>query len=84
VKASAYKIRAWGAEQGKIIGSMDKARPGDIGVIMRAQGRGHVALVAGLEGLGEPMRCVEGNNGSAVRGTLRDRSQFTCIVRPLR
>lgn len=84
VKASAYKIRAWGAEQGKLIGAMDKARPGDIGVIMRAQGRGHVGLVVGLEMLGEPLRLVEGNVGNACRGTVRERTQFTCIVRPLR
>lgn len=84
VKASAYKIRAWGAEQSKIIGAMDKARPGDIGVIMRAAGRGHVELVIGLEMMGEPLRLVGGNVGNAVRGTVRERSQFTCIVRPLR
>jgi hypothetical protein len=84
VKASAYKIRAWGAENGKILSAMDKARPGDIGIIMRAAGRGHVELVIGLEMLGEPLRLVGGNVGSAVRGTVRERSQFTCLVRPLR
>jgi len=82
--ASALKIRSWAAEKGKIIGAMDKARPGDIGIIMRAQGRGHVVLISGLEMLGEPLRCIEGNCGNAVRATLRDRSVFTCLVRPLR
>jgi len=82
--ASAYKIRSWGIEKAALIPNNEPARPGDIGVIMRAQGRGHVALVVGKELPGEKLRCVEGNNGSAVRGTLRDREQFTCIVRPLR
>jgi hypothetical protein len=84
VKASAYKIRAWGTENGKILPSSDPSRPGDIGVIMRAQGRGHVALVTGKEVPAEKICCIEGNVGNAVRATLRERSQFTCIVRPLR
>jgi hypothetical protein len=82
--ASAYKIKSWGADKGCLIPNTEPARPGDIGVIMRAQGRGHVALVVGKEVPGEKLRCVEGNNGSAVRGTLRSKDQFTCIVRPLR
>jgi hypothetical protein len=51
---------------------------------MRAQGRGHVELVIGKETPGEKLRLVAGNVGNAVRGTVRERSQFTCIVRPLR
>ena len=84
VKASAYKIKTWGTDKHAILSADEPARPGDIGVIMRAEGRGHVALVIGQEVPGEKLRCVEGNNGSAVRGTVRDRTQFTCIVRPLR
>jgi len=84
VKASAYKIKTWGTDKHAILSADEPARPGDIGVIMRAEGRGHVALVVGKETPGEPLRCCEGNNGSAVRGTLRGRDQFTCIVRPLR
>jgi hypothetical protein len=84
VKASAYKIRAWGIERAALIPNTEPARPGDIGVIMRAQGRGHVELVIGLETPGEKLRLVGANVGNAVRGTVRERSQFTCIVRPLR
>jgi peptidoglycan hydrolase-like protein with peptidoglycan-binding domain len=81
--ASAFKFKAWGEEKGRILASDVPARPGDIGVIMRAQGRGHVVLVVGGELPGEPTRCIEGNCGNAVRATLRDRSVLTCIVRPL-
>jgi hypothetical protein len=82
--ASAYKIRAWGVENGKLIPNTEPARPGDIGVIMRAQGRGHVVLVVGTELPGFSLRLVEGNCGNAVRATLRERTVFTCLVRPLR
>jgi hypothetical protein len=82
--ASAYKIKSWGEEHGRILPATELARPGDIGVIMRAQGRGHVALVTGTETPGEPLRNIEGNCGNACRATLRDRSVFTCIVRPLK
>jgi hypothetical protein len=84
VKASAYKIRAWGIEKGALIPNAEPARPGDIGVIMRAQGRGHVELVIGKEVPGMPLILCGGNVGNAVRGTVRERSQFTCVVRPLR
>jgi len=83
VKASAYKIKTWGAENHATLPMSEPARPGDIGVIMRAQGRGHVELVIGKEQPGMPLILCGGNVGNAVRGTVRDRSQFTCIVRPL-
>jgi hypothetical protein len=51
---------------------------------MRAQGRGHVALISGKEVPGEKLCCCEANCGNAVRATVRDRAQFTCIVRPLK
>jgi hypothetical protein len=82
--ASAYKIKSWGEANNKLLGTSESARPGDIGVIMRAQGRGHVELVIGIETPGEKLRLVGGNVGNAVRGTVRERAQFTCLVRPLR
>ena len=82
--ASAYKIKSWGEKNGRILPADEPARPGDIGVIMRAQGRGHVELVIGKEVPGEKLRLAGGNVGNAVRGTVRERAQFTCIVRPLR
>jgi hypothetical protein len=82
--ASAYKIKSWGEEHGRILSATEPARPGDIGVIMRAQGRGHVEMVVGTELPGTSLRLVGGNVGNACRGTVRDRSQFTCIVRPLK
>jgi len=82
--ASAFKFKSWGEEKGHILPTHEPARPGDIGVIMRAQGRGHVELVIGGELPGEPLRLVGGNVSNAVRGTVRDRSVFTCIVRPLK
>lgn len=81
--ASAYKIKSWGEEKGRILPTNELARPGDIGVIMRAEGRGHVELVVGKELPGLPLVLAGGNVGNAVRGTVRDRSQFTCLVRPL-
>ena len=82
--ASAYKIKSWGEAKGRILPANELARPGDIGVIMRAQGRGHVALISGKEVPGEKLFAIEGNCGNACRATVRDRSQFTCIVRPLK
>ena len=82
--ASAYKIKTWGEKNGRILPVDEPSRPGDIGVIMRAQGRGHVVLVTGAETPGEKLRCCEANCGNAIRATLRDRSAFTCIVRPLK
>ena len=84
VKASALKIKTWGTDKDAILSADELARPGDVGIIMRAEGRGHVALIVGKETPGEKLRCVEGNVGNAVRATLRERSQFTCIVRPLK
>jgi hypothetical protein len=82
--ASAYKIKSWGEAHGCILPATELARPGDIGVIMRAQGRGHVEMVVGKELPGASLILCGGNVGNAVRGTVRDRSQFTCIVRPLK
>jgi hypothetical protein len=82
VKASALKLRDWGAKHGKLVGGSARLVPGDIGIILRAGGRGHVELVVAPEIDGQPLSLVGGNVGNCVRGTVRERSQFTAFLRP--
>lgn len=80
-KASALKIRDWAAQNSKILPVSEPVLPGDIGVIVRAGGRGHVEIVCGCEFDGK-LSLVGGNVGNAVRGTVRERSAFSHFVRP--
>jgi hypothetical protein len=84
IKASALKIRDWGANSSALIGTKLPARPGDIAVILRQGGRGHVELVVADEQIGRPLSLVGGNVGNAVRGTVRSRDTLTALVRPMR
>jgi hypothetical protein len=81
--ASALKLRDWGAQNGRLIGTGTLAQPGDIGIILRAGGHGHVVLMVSNELAGVSMSCVEGNCANAVRATLRLRSAFSHMLRPL-
>lgn len=83
VLASALKIRDWAASRGALLLPGDTLLPGDIGVILRAGGRGHVELVVGREFDGD-LSLVGGNVSNAVHGTVRTRDAFTCFVRPKR
>lgn len=82
VKASALKIYDWGATNKKIVASNEPVLPGDIGVILRAGGRGHVEIVTGLE-FDKMIGLVGFNVGNAVRGTVRERGAFSHFVRPI-
>lgn len=81
--ASALKIKNWGAQHGKLLSADDAVLPGDIGIILRAQGRGHVGLATSTEWDGK-VSFVEGNNGNACRATVRERNAFSHYVRPIR
>jgi hypothetical protein len=83
IRASALKIRDWGMANSALLGTANAILPGDIGIILRAKGRGHVEIVAGLEHDGQ-LSLVGGNVANAVRATVRPRSAFANFVRPLR
>lgn len=80
--ASALKLRDWGAARGALVGTAELARPGDIGIILRDGGRGHVGLVVSYEVAGQAFSLVEGNCGNACRGTVRPRAAFSHMLRP--
>jgi hypothetical protein len=83
MKASALKLRDWGATSGTLLPSNEVILPGDIAIILRAAGRGHVGLVVSDEFDGK-ISLMEGNCANAVRATLRDRSFWSHFVRPRR
>lgn len=84
ILASALKLRDWGAQNGQLIGTSTLAQPGDVGIILRAGGHGHVELIVAPERAGTSLCLVGGNVGDAVRSTLRLRSAFSHMLRPLR
>ena len=83
VIASAYKMLEWGKAQGRVLLPGDKPQPGDVFIILRGNTfHGHVGLVSAL--LADGRVCsIEGNAGNAVRGTVRNHTGFTAIVRPV-
>lgn len=83
ILASALKLRDWAATHGALLAGGDDLLPGDIGVILRAGGRGHVELVVGCL-FDDKISLVGGNVGNAVRGTVRAPDAFTAFLRPLR
>lgn len=82
VLASALKLRDWGTQHGALLGA-EPLLPGDIGLILRARGRGHVEIVTSLEWDGQ-VALVGGNVSNAVRGTVRARGAFSHFLRPRR
>lgn len=83
VLASALKIRDWGTQKKALIAANEPVLPGDIAILMRAEGRGHVGIVTGRE-FDDKISLVEGNCGNAVRGTVRERGAWSHFVRPRR
>ena len=83
VLASALKMRDWGVQNNALVSSNDLALPGDIGIILRAGGRGHVEMAVAKEIAGQPLSLVGGNVGNAVRGTVRPRNAFSHLMRPV-
>lgn len=83
VLASALKMHDWGVKNSCLVSSTDLALPGDIGIILRAGGRGHVEMVVAKEVSGTSLSLVGGNVSNSVRGTVRTRSAFSCLMRPI-
>lgn len=83
VLASAYKLNEWGAQHGRLLAATDKAQPGDLALFLRAGGHGHVEIVVSTEVDGAPLSLVGGNVSNSVRGTVRPRSSFTAVLRPM-
>ena len=78
---SAYKISDWGKKQKCTVDAKALAKPGDILVILRGDGHGHVGLVAC--DLCDRVATIEGNAGNAVKQLLRRKADLTSFVRPL-
>lgn len=82
--ASALKLREWALARGRVLTDAAAVAPqaGDCFVILRGDGHGHVGII-GARLDATRVATVEGNAGNAVRGLVRDRSAFACIVRPI-
>ncbi len=82
ILGSAHKIAAWGRLRDLLVPATESVLPGDLGVILRGDGHGHVVILCSDLGGGR-FASVEGNSGNATRGLIRDRSVFAVVVRPL-
>lgn len=82
VLASAYKIHDWAVTNNRVLAETVPPEGGDVFVIIRGNGHGHVGLVGDVLPDGR-LVCIEGNAGNAVRGTLRKRPDVLCLVRPI-
>lgn len=82
--ASALKLREWAASKGRVLtdAAAVAPQPGDCFIILRGDGHGHVGII-GARLDATRVATIEGNCGNAVRGMVRDRAQFSCIVRPI-
>jgi peptidoglycan hydrolase-like protein with peptidoglycan-binding domain len=78
---SAVGVQSWGKKKGCIVPNTGTALPGDIFVIVRGDGHGHVGLV--VADLGDKVCTVEGNSGNAVKKLFRKKADLACFVRPL-
>jgi hypothetical protein len=80
---SAYKWRTAAIAAGWLLGSREEPQPGDVGIVVRASGNGHVGLI--VHRLDDGRLCsIEGNVGSAVRGVVRPQAAWACYARPIR
>ena len=84
VVGSAWKLKEWAAIHGRILGEAASVapQPGDCFIILRGDNHGHVGIIGARLDTSR-LATIEGNCGNAVRGMVRDRSQFTAIVRPI-
>jgi hypothetical protein len=82
VKASALSLQTWARDNKRLVADGDVIRPGDIGIIIRASGHGHVEMVVMNMCAGLLSLCA-GNVSNAVRGTVRQQTAFTCFARPI-
>lgn len=79
---SALSLRNWGQEKSRLLLPADVPEPGDVFILLRANGHGHCGLV-GAALPGGMVATIEGNASQAVRGLLRPTSSFTALLRPL-
>jgi hypothetical protein len=77
-KAAVMGIYLWARSNNRVV---DDPRAGDLAVILRAGGHGHVGLVVGVLPDGT-LATIEGNCSNAVRAMLRPRSALQAVVRP--
>jgi len=79
-QSSSWTIYEWAKQRGMLI---DVAQPGDVGLILRGDRRGHALLIGEI--LPDGRLCtIEGNSGNAVRGKVRARDTLTAIARVIR
>ena len=79
---SAYKWREAAKAAGWLLGPLGKPQPGDVGIVLRANMRGHVGLIVHV--LDDGRLCsIEGNVGHAVRGVVRPAGAWPLIARPI-
>lgn len=78
---SAYKVSEWGKKQKCVVESKGVSMGGDIFVILKGDGHGHVGLVAC--DLGDRVATIEGNAGNAVKQLIRKKADLAMFVRPL-
>jgi hypothetical protein len=83
VKASALKLHNWAKANRRVLGQTESLRAGDVGLVLHADGSGHVILIADILEGGR-LACVEGNWKDAVRATVRARSDMSAVVRARR
>jgi hypothetical protein len=78
---SAVGVKDWGTKRKCVVKNGDTAMAGDIFVILRAEGHGHVGVV--VADLGDKVATIEGNSGNAVKRLIRKKADLYCYVRPL-
>jgi hypothetical protein len=81
--ASAYKWRAWAKASGRVVGEHERVEPGDVGIVVRPSGNGHVGLVVWVSPTGDTLCTIEGNVKNSVQGVVRPRSAWGTIARPI-
>jgi peptidoglycan hydrolase-like protein with peptidoglycan-binding domain len=83
ILGSALKLYEWSKRNNRILSAADVPQPGDVGIILRGDGHGHVELIVGLSDDRLSTHDVGGNVGNAVRGTIRPIAGFSAIARPV-
>lgn len=77
---SAWGLYEWAKAHGRLVTA--PLQPGDVAIIRRAGGHGHVGIVVADLGGGK-IATVEGNSANAVRGRVRAVGDFTDYARPV-
>lgn len=82
-EASTVAIYEWARREGRVLGAGEPVEPGDVWFARRGPSHGHVALVVSVLPGGR-LCCAGGNEGNAVRGSMRRAADATAILRPTR